>query len=164
MGSRGFPKKPRLELLKGAADKQQRHNFTPERPPAYAPTEPDWRTFFGRDRRAAEDAHAEWELTVTELVRRGMVTATDATTVVDYVLCHTRVLQCERRLSARGMVVQGPNGPCRNPAALLLFSYRGTLARLRTELGLTPAARMRLGREEPEVPDDDSDLDEVPPV
>ena len=163
MGSRGPVKTINLHAINGGADK--RPNHVPEQPPAYNPGEPDWKSIFGgRDRRASTDAHAEWELTVMELERRGMLTRTDATTVIDYCICHARVLQCERRLSSKGFVVPGPNGPVKNPVAMLLNQWRQNLQRHRADLGLSPMARMRLGREEEPVPDDDSDLDDTPPV
>jgi P27 family predicted phage terminase small subunit len=164
MGSGGVPKKARLHAVKGAADQGHRRDFTPEQPPAYNPNEPNWKPMFGRDNRAVADAHAEWELTVMELERRGMLTKTDVTTVIDYCICHARVLQCERRLSNKGFVVPGPNGPVKNPVAMLLNQWRQSLQRHRTDLGLSPMARMRLGREEEPPPDDDSDLDGEPEV
>jgi P27 family predicted phage terminase small subunit len=128
------------------------------------PEEPEWKRVFGRDRRAAEDAHAEWERTVLDLHRRGIITRSDATTVGDYCICHARVLQCERRLSNKGFTLPGPNGPVKNPVAMLLNQWRQGLQRHRSELGLSPMARLRLGFEEEEPPDDDSDLNEKPPV
>jgi len=167
MGSRGPAKKPSsLRVVKGGQDPSHRPAFVPESPPEYHPGEPDWRHIFGgrNTKRLVEDAHAEWELTVMELERRGMLTKTDATGVVDYCLCHARVLQCERQLSCRGFVVEGANGPVKNPVAMLLNQWRQSLQRHRSDLGLSPMARMRLGREEPLPPDDDSDLDGNPPV
>lgn len=163
MGSRG-PTKQRLGVIKGGQDPGHQKTKMPGAPPAYRPIEPEWKSVFGRDKRASEDAHAEWELTVLELDRRGMLTKTDATTVVDYCICHARVLQCERRLSNKGFVVPGPNGPVKNPVAMLLNQWRQNLQRHRADLGLSPMARMRLGREEELPPDDESDLNEAPPV
>jgi P27 family predicted phage terminase small subunit len=164
VGSRGPIAGQKLHAAKGAADKRQRRDFMPEQPPAYRPSEPDWKPIFGRDKHAAADAHAEWEWTVLELDHRGMLTKTDAATVVDYCLCHARVLQCERRLSSRGFVVPGANGPVKNPVAQLLTQWRTQLQKHRDSLGLSPMARRRLGREEEPPPDDDSDLDETPEV
>jgi P27 family predicted phage terminase small subunit len=164
VGSRGPIARPKLHAVKGAADKRRRLDFIPEEPPAYRPSEPDWRSLFGRDEHAAEDAHAEWDLTVLELDRRGMLTKTDATTVIDYCLCHARVLQCERRLSSRGFIVTGANGPVKNPVAQLLTQWRTQLQKHRDSLGLSPMARRRLGREEEAPPDDESDLNQAPEV
>lgn len=165
MGSRGVARTAHLHSVKGAADKRQRDTFIPEAPPEYHPDEPDWAAKIGRrDKQLLTDAHDEWELTVRELERRGMLTRTDATTVVDYCLCHARVLQCERRLSSKGFIVHGANGPVKNPVAQLLSQWRQALQRHRADLGLSPMARMRLGREEERPPDDDSDLNEAPEV
>lgn len=160
MGSRGPAKKPALHAIKGGRDARHEPEFVPEQIPPYRPMEPEWKMIFGRDKRAVADAHAEWALTVLELDARGVLTKTDATTVVDYCLCHARVLQCERRLSNKGFVLPGPNGPVKNPVAMLLNQWRQSLQRHRADLGLSPMARMRLGREEEPPPDDDSDLDE----
>lgn len=165
MGSRGPIKKPALHAVKGAADQGSRKDFRPEEPPAYSPREPDWASILGnRDKRAVADAQAEWLLTVTELDRRSLLVRTDASTVVDYVLCHARVLQLERRLSSKGFLVMTPKGPVKNPITMTLNQYRQALQSHRIALGLSPAARKRLNVEEPEVPDDESDLDEAPPV
>lgn len=164
MGSRGPIKQGKLHEAKGAADQGQRRDFVREEPPSYSPIEPGWKSIFGRDKKAVEDAHDEWALTVCELDRRGLLTQTDASTVVDYCLCHARVLQCERRLSNKGFVLPGANGPVKNPVAMLLNQWRRSLDGHRKELGLSPASRRRLNVEEPEPPDDDSDLNEAPPV
>ena len=165
MGSGGFPKKANLKVMKGAGDTHARDVYVPEKLVPYRPAEPDWKRLIGgRDKRLFEDAHDEWELTVRELDERGVLTKTDATTVVDYCICHARVLQCERRLSNKGFVVPGANGPVKNPVAMLLNQWRQSLQRHRTDLGLSPMARLRLGREEETPPDDDSDLNEEPEV
>ena len=165
MGSRGPLKKAKLSVVKGAPDKRARDNFRPESPPAYSPQEPDWKRLLGpQSKRLIADAHDEWELTVTELERRGMISRTDASTVVDYCLCHARVLQCERRLSREGFVISGDRGPVKNPVAQLLGQWRSSLQKHREALGLSPLAIRRLDTEEHEPPDDDSDLNEAPPV
>lgn len=165
MGLHGPVKKPRLDVVKGAKDKNIRKMYMPEQPPAYIPAEPDWASLLGsRSRRLIADAHAEWELTVGELQRRGILTRTDVSTVIDYCVCHARVLQCERRLSREGFIVPGANGPVKNPVAQLLAQWRQSLQRHRTDLGLSPMGRARLGREEQPPPTDDSDLDGEPPV
>jgi P27 family predicted phage terminase small subunit len=165
MGSRGPLKKTKLTVVKGAPDKRARDAFHPECPPAYRPQEPDWHRILGpQSKRLVADAHAEWELTVTELERRGMIARTDASTVVDYCLCHARVLQCERRLSREGFVIAGDRGPVKNPVAQLLGQWRSSLQKHRDSLGLSPLAMRRLDREEEAPPDDESDLDEAPEV
>lgn len=164
MGSRGPVRKPALKSIKGGRDARHEPEFTPEDRAPYMPPEPDWHALFGsRGGRQAEDAHAEWELTVTELFRIGELTRTDASTAADYCLCHARVMDCERRLSNK-YTIRGANGTVKNPVAQLLGTWRGQLQKHRDSLGLSPMARKRMGREEPEVPDDDSDLDQEPEV
>lgn len=164
MGSRGPLKQDRLHVVKGAADQGTRKDYRADEPPAYSPQAPDWRSILGRDKRAVADAEAEWELTVTELDRRGLLARTDASMVVDYVLCHARVLQLERRLSSKGFMLQTPKGPVKNPVTTTLNQYRGALQAHRVALGLSPAARKRLNVAAPEPGDDDDDLKRKPPV
>jgi P27 family predicted phage terminase small subunit len=158
MGLRGPLPVPDLHAINGGAD--HRPAKLPKKEPPYRPIEPKWADIFGKDAKARKDAAAEWALTVAELDRRGTITRTDASTVVDYCICHARVLQCERELSAGGFVVEGANGPVKNPVSTILNQYRGNLQTFRTALGLSPAGRVRLGQQEEAPPDDDSDLDE----
>lgn len=134
----------------------------PQTQPAYLPEEPDWHELL-RNRRQEALAHAEWELTIMELFRQGVLTRLDASTAIDYCLCHARVFDCERRLSNR-YTVRGANGTVKNPVAQLLSQWRTSLQKHRDSLGLSPMARLRLGLEEEKPPDGDDDLNEPPPV
>lgn len=162
MGSRGFPKTTHLHVATGAPDKRQRGDFSPKPAAAFLPTEPDWHALL-RNKRQEQDAHAEWELTVSELFRTGVLTRTDASTAVDYCICHARVLDCERRLSNK-YTVRGANGTVKNPVSQLLTIWGARLQKHRDSLGLSPMARLRLGLAKETPPDDDSDLDDAPPV
>jgi len=165
MGAHGPLKKQRLTVVKGAPDKRRREQFIPAALPEYHPDEPDWPRLIGaRNKRVIEDAHSEWVLTVTELERRGMIARTDVSTVVDYCICHARVLQCERKLSTDGFLLRGERGVQKNPVSTMLNQWRSSLQKLRDSLGLSPRAFRALNQEQEEPPADDSDLDEVPPV
>lgn len=148
--------------MKGAGDKRSRNDFIPRAQPAYLPDEPDWHELL-RNKRQEALAHSEWELTVTELFRQGVLARTDASVAIDYCLCHARVLDCERRISNK-YTIRGANGTVKNPVAQLLSQWRAQLQKHRDSLGLSPMARLRLGKEEEVPPDDDSDLNEAPPV
>jgi P27 family predicted phage terminase small subunit len=158
MGQRGFLPNPNLHAVNGGADhRPPRH---PEKLPPFFPEEPCWESFFGRKRLLCRDASTEWNTTVKELIGRGKITRLDVTGVTDMCIVQARLLECERSLSARGLVVKGATGPVKNPASTILNQMRTAMQRYRVEYGLSSSTRMRIGEEEPTPPDDDSDLDD----
>jgi P27 family predicted phage terminase small subunit len=156
MGISGPLPNPTLHLVNG-----RKPTGRPERLPPFRPTEPRWQRYFGANKQLTADARAEWRSTVADLIARGKVSKPDVTALIDMCVVAARVLECERELSTNGLVIAGVNGPAKNPAATILNQYRGALQRYRSDFGLTPVARVRLGDTEPEPPEDDSDLDET---
>ena len=158
MGSRGPLKTANLKAINGGAD--HRPEFRPKLADPVMPRMPRWVSIFGSEKQAARDATSEWKRVVPELHRLGALARVDQSVIVDYCICHARVLQLESKLTQEGWTLEGERGPVKNPLTMVLNQYRSSLQRYKAELGLTPMARARLGLKEEPVPDDDSDLDE----
>ncbi|MGW1277593.1 P27 family phage terminase small subunit [Streptomyces tsukubensis] len=79
----------------------------------------------------------------------------DTSTLTDYCVCIARIDQCEREISANGILMLGERGWQKNGATTIVGQYRTQLARYIGELGLSPSARGRLTP--PENGDDDDD-------
>lgn len=159
MGSRGPIKTPNLHAIDGGAD-HRRAPAPPKLAAPHLPKPPRWVSIFGADKQAARDATSEWKRVVPELHRLGALARLDESVLVDYCICHARVLQLERELTAGGWTTESERGTVKNQASVMLNQYRTSLQRYQSDLGLTPMARTRLGLKEPPIPDDDSDLDE----
>ncbi|CAM5247517.1 hypothetical protein GCM10010329_85230 [Streptomyces spiroverticillatus] len=120
-------------------------------PPAEL-VEPDWSVTFtdvGDGQRAVnarcrEVASREWQRVVPVLEFTAGVGTVDTTTLTDYCVCVARIDQCEREISANGILMQGERGWQKNGATTVVGQYRNQLARYIGELGLSPSARGRL--------------------
>ncbi|MFI0982467.1 phage terminase small subunit P27 family [Streptomyces sp. NPDC021093] len=126
--------------------------------------EPDWRDTF----RPADDpeqeainarcrlvAAQEWKRVVPVLKLAVGLGDTDTTVLKDYCVTVARIDQCERELSANGLLVRGERGWQKNGATTIAGQYRSQLARYIRELGLSPSARTAITT--PET-DDESDV------
>ncbi len=157
MGARGPLPNPKLKLVVHGDDmtgpKEQKQA-------PCLPEEPDWRELLGDDRQVQIDASREWRLTVADLIERGELSRADITAAVDMCCCYARLRECERIIGKEGFTIEGAQGgTVRHPVTATLNQYRAQMQRYRMEFGLSPGTRKRIGFLEPEVPDDDSDLD-----
>ena len=158
MGARGPLPSAKLSLVHGenVDEKSPRE----QKQPPVRPLEPDWRDLLGDDRQLQMDARTEWKLTVEDLIERGELSRSDVTAATDMCMCHARLRECERIISRDGYTIGGAQGQMvRHPVTSTLNQYRAQMQRYRMEFGLSPGTRKRIGFLEPEVPDDDSDLD-----
>jgi len=64
--------------------------------------------------------------------------------LVDLCVTVARLDQCERQVSAEGLLVEGQKGGSRNGAGIFARQYREHLRWLVGELGMSPSARQRL--------------------
>lgn len=120
-------------------------------PPAEL-SEPDWTDTFADvpgDQRAVnarcrEVASREWQRVVPVLEFTAGVGTVDTATLTDYCICLARIDQCEREISANGILMQGERGWQKNGATTIVGQYRTQLSRYIGELGLSPSARGRL--------------------
>ncbi len=90
------------------------------------------------------DCAAEWQRITGLLRERGALDALDQAAMRDYLLCWSRLHECERDISERGVLVKGDRGPVKNPSCQLARQYRDHLMGWSKELGLTPASRQRI--------------------
>ena len=158
MGARGPLPNAKLSLVHG--DKVDPASPREQKQPPCRPKEPDWRALLGDERQVQLDAAQEWLLTVEDLIGRGELSRADITAAIDMCMCHARLRECERILSAEGYTISGGQGQSvRHPITSTVNQYRAQMQRYRMEFGLSPGTRKRIGFLEPEVPDDDSDLD-----
>ncbi|MEU5429040.1 phage terminase small subunit P27 family [Streptomyces olivoreticuli] len=126
-------------------------------------SEPDWLDTFadvGDDAQRAvnarcrEVASREWRRVVPVLEFTAGLGTVDTSTLTDYCVCIARIDQCEREISANGILMQGERGWQKNGATTIVGQYRTQLVRYIGELGLSPSARGRL------IPPDNSGGDD----
>lgn len=128
-----------VKVLRGSRAKRRDY----PKPAPQRPKEPKWHAILG-DRAAARDARAWWAAVVPALDAAGLLSALDATVVVECAICHARIRQCERELAGH-LLVPGPRGTMvRNPISMTLSSYRQSLKTYIRELGLSPSSRQSL--------------------
>lgn len=130
-------------------------------------SEPDWQDTFPTvrgdkelqdlNRRAREVARREWRRVVPVLQYTAGLAEVDVNLLHDYCVVVARIDQCERDISARGLLVAGERGGLvKNGAATVVSQYRATLKVYIRELGLSPSARVSFVAPED---GDDGDVD-----
>lgn len=102
----------------------------------------------------------EWNIVVSDMVERKILTAAMVSIVAVYVTALRTVRECEKAINEHGLLVSSAHEKLKpNPACGILKSSMETVARLAGELGLTPAARSKSGFQPKGGADDDlSDL------
>jgi P27 family predicted phage terminase small subunit len=127
-------------------------------PPA-TPPEPAWAEWFpGRSAEVVElqeTASAEWRRAAAVLTALKLLTALDGPVLADYAVCYARMVQCEQRIAADGLVVDGR----RHPLSATLADYRRRWSAWGDELGLSRSARARLAPGQPAANPDASIFD-----
>jgi P27 family predicted phage terminase small subunit len=73
---------------------------------------------------------------------------TDSLAVADRCLCFQRMLEAEQNIRDRGMTVRTRAGVVTNPSIRIARSYRLSVQRYDSELGLTASSRSRVGQDE----------------
>lgn len=89
---------------------------------------------------------AEWARITPVLSRLGVLTDLDMAVVAGYCACYGRWAEAEQKLHAEGMVFKTPTATLTRSNVHLQIANTALQQMLRfaTELGLTPAARMRV--------------------
>jgi P27 family predicted phage terminase small subunit len=99
----------------------------------------------------SDEAREEFDRVVSLLRERGVLDQLDSAAIADYAVCFDRLLECEREISARGILVEGRGGgTVRNPAITVAKAYRQSLVKYASEFGLTVGARSRLSMPAPD--------------
>lgn len=144
---KGRKKQPaKLKILNGNPGKRQIES-EPE-PTAGVPLCPAWFN---------EDAKEEWDRVVPELDRIGILTVVDGAVIQGHCLNYARAVQCERILDEEGQTFETEHGPKKRPEATIAKECWGMVRAFLSELGLSPAARARLGSVSKDKPDDFED-------
>lgn len=155
-------RKPPLQVIREGNPGKRPISEGVRLPPADL-TEPDWLDTFADvggvqgtvNARCRTVASREWRRVVPVLEFTAGVGTVDTSTLTDYCVCIARIDQCEREISANGILMLGERGWQKNGATTIVGQYRTQLARYIGELGLSPSARGRLTP--PENGDDDDD-------
>jgi P27 family predicted phage terminase small subunit len=131
-------------------------------------SEPNWQDTFPTvrsdkeqqdvNRRAREVARREWRRVVPVLQYTAGLAEVDVNLLHDYCVVVSRIDQCERDISTRGLLVPGERGGwVKNGAATVVSQYRAQLKVYIRELGLSPSARASFVAPEGDNDGDDGD-------
>jgi P27 family predicted phage terminase small subunit len=102
--------------------------------------------------------HAEWRTLIADLQDRGLLAESMAGVLASYITSVWTVAECRKALARDGFFVLTKGAqPKPHPAAGMLSKHVEIVARLGSELGLTPSARSRKGMQ-PEARRDDDDV------
>jgi P27 family predicted phage terminase small subunit len=101
-------------------------------------------------------AKEEWERVVPILERLGILTEVDGAALAGYCQSFARWVQCEKRLTSKGLTFTTPSGYVQQrPEVSMAQKYLQLVKSFCTEFGLTPSSRSRI-----ELPDGDGDDDD----
>ena len=92
-------------------------------------------------KRCRVTAEAEWRCIVPILAKVSGLSQIDRAVVIDYCVTVARLQECERQISAQGLIVAGQKGSIRNPLTTVATQYATRLKAYIGELGLSPSAR-----------------------
>ncbi len=91
------------------------------------------------------EVHAVWRSVVSDLGAANNMRASYLPAVEAYCLAVYTHAQAATNITQFGVLVKGPNGPIANPLLKVQKDAAATMLRFAETLGLTPAARIRLG-------------------
>jgi len=103
-----------------------------------------------------ETMRPEWEVICADLRDRKLLTAVSVSSVETYVIAMWSIREAQKAIEEHGMLIKTAHNMLKaNPACAVIKQSGMLVARLASELGLTPAARSRAGMGSPEAPDPD---------
>lgn len=105
-----------------------------------------------------EEARAEWDRVVPELLEMGLLARCDRGALTRYCVLWSDWCDIDAKLKGTGTLVRSQHGLVRNPLWKMRNDVLDRIAELSKELGLGPTARLRAGVEHdaPERDDEDS--------
>lgn len=138
MGRRGpAPKPTRLKVLHGETRPSRLPTAEP-RPRVASPVPPRW---------LSAEAREVWDRTTAELEAMGLARAADTDSLVVYCTAVVNHARAQQLLDRAGPLIKGvEGGVVRNPAVAVVNATAATVNRYAREFGLTPSARVNLGR------------------
>lgn len=95
------------------------------------------------------EARKQWRRVVPELVKHGIVSLIDASILELYCTAYANWRQAQAEWNSRGLLIDTPHGPMKNPAVIVTQDERKECARLGNLLGLDPSGRVKLKAEKP---------------
>lgn len=112
-----------------------------------APKMPDW---------LSASQKAEWKRIIEELTEAGTLARTDRALIESYVRAWSGQLAAQAALERDGYTITSDSGAVKShPAADTALRYGVAVMNALNAMGLTPAARKRLGKDAPQIADDD---------
>lgn len=87
------------------------------------------------------------------LAKAGLLTEVDRDALADLCVCLVRLEEAERAITERGILLDGPNGPVKNPACTAAKDYRAHLQAWAKRFGIDPYSRGALDVEPKNDPD-----------
>ena len=98
-----------------------------------------------------DDERAEWRRVARLLKSAGLLDALDKTLLAAYCTVYTRWLAAEEQVKKHGLVIKAPNGfPMQSPYLSIANQAVKQMMTMLGELGMTPASRSRLPKQEAE--------------
>lgn len=144
MGQRGpAPKPTRLKVLQGVT-KPSRLPVNEPVPRAGLPEPPGW---------LSDEARLVWDRTVSELRAMGLAYGADRDSLVIYCTAVVNHARAQQMLDITGPLIQGTEGGVVRSPALAAVNHAAVIVnRFAREFGLTPSARVNLGRPPADLP------------
>ena len=93
-----------------------------------------------------DEAKEEWRRVLPDLIKRGVLTKVDLSTVENYCLAIGQIRECQKTIAVEGAVVKMKGGTKRHPLFQVLQQMLTESRRLASELGLMPASRNKAER------------------
>lgn len=142
------PKPAGLKILEGRGNGRDSGGRPIKATPGFTRLPPEPPDFL------AGRAREMWDQVVSELQRLQLLKPIDQAALTAMCLTWERLCAAQAIVKREGLVLEGKNGPVKNPAVLIVESAGKELRAWSAEFGLTPSAEGRLGSL---VPDDDDD-------
>jgi len=107
-----------------------------------------------------KESYQDWLNTAPDLVERGLLSSATMPLLETYLSALLVVRQARKSVAQDGAILKSKDGtPKANPAVAMLEKYGALVARLGSELGLTPAARSRAAIRQIERPKEETHED-----
>lgn len=145
-----IPKPAGLKLLEGRGNGKDSGGREVKATPGFTRLPPEPPEFL------AGRALEMWDQVVAELQRLQLLKPIDQASLTALCLTWERLCAAQAIIKREGLVLDGKNGPIKNPAVLIVESAGKELRAWSAEFGLTPSSEGRLGGLVPDDPDDDN--------
>lgn len=128
------PTPTNLKVLNGESRPSRINKREPKHAPG-APGCPSWLPAEGK---------AEWRRIVPDLDRLGMLAKVDRAALAAYCQQWATLVQAQKEIDKRGLLVEGDGRIVKNPAVLAAKDAAAAVRLFASEFGLTPSSRARM--------------------